>query len=57
MREKIIIGLAAFAGALLAWNMNTIFTALPEQLGIKLDPQRGSVDVLAIKSAELPSEN
>ena len=32
MREKIIIGLAIFAGALLAWNMNTIFTALPDEL-------------------------
>ena len=32
MREKIIIGLAVFAGALLAWNMNTIFTALPDEL-------------------------
>ena len=32
MREKIIIGLAAFSGALLAWNMNTLFTALPDEL-------------------------
>ena len=32
MREKIIIGLAVFAGALLAWNMNTIFTGLPDEL-------------------------
>ena len=31
MREKIIIGLAIFAGALLAWNMNTIFTVLPDR--------------------------
>jgi uncharacterized protein (TIGR03435 family) len=35
----------------------SIFTALQEQLGIRLDSQRGSVDVLAIKSAELPTEN
>lgn len=35
----------------------SIFTALQEQLGIRLDSQRGSVDVLAIKSVELPTEN
>ena len=35
----------------------SIFTALQEQLGIRLDSQRGSVDVLAITSAELPTEN
>ena len=35
----------------------SVFTALPEQLGLKLESQRGSVDVLAIKSAELPTEN
>ena len=32
MREKIIIGLALFAAGLLAWNMNTIFTGLPDEL-------------------------
>jgi len=35
----------------------TIFTALQEQLGLRLDAQRGDVDVLAIIGAELPTEN
>ena len=34
-----------------------IFTAIQEQLGLKLDSSRNPVEVLIIESAEKPSEN
>jgi uncharacterized protein (TIGR03435 family) len=34
-----------------------LFTAMQEQLGLRLEPARGPVDVLVIQSAERPEEN
>lgn len=39
------------------WQGPTLFTALEEQLGLKLESQKGPVEMFTIERAERPSEN
>jgi uncharacterized protein (TIGR03435 family) len=39
------------------WQGPTLFTALEEQLGLKLESQKGPVEMFTIERAERPSAN
>ncbi len=39
------------------WTMIDAFTALPGELGLKVETQKDPIEVLVIDHAELPSPN
>jgi uncharacterized protein (TIGR03435 family) len=49
------LGLSIPTGALPPSDSPSLLTAIQEQLGLKVNSERGQVDVLVIDSAELPS--
>jgi uncharacterized protein (TIGR03435 family) len=47
----------SFAGDALDSTLPSIFTAIREQLGLKLEPRRAPLEILVIDHAEMPTSN
>jgi uncharacterized protein (TIGR03435 family) len=55
-RSQLPPGVAAWPSSI-DWNGPSLFTAIEEQLGLKLRPARGPVEVLVIDSVQQPTPN
>lgn len=57
MRGVWLVALAITVVAIAVFCQASIFTAIQKQLGLKLEPTKGRVDVMVVGSVQTPSEN